>query len=259
MDTKSFICKVAPGAVNTMCSRGILASLSIAQAALESGWGEHAPGNNLFGIKANGWKGATQVLITTEVIKGKKVIVKDIFRAYPSWAASIDDHAAFLISNKRYKNLIGGRDYRIACQNIQADGYSTAPNYAQVLISIIEKYGLARYDKAAPITQVDCPKTGQVYDSDVPFGGWAVSVSGVKEVEILLDNKAVAKISSLEARSDVQKIINSTGVYLDADHSGYSGKIPQSMLSEGKHTLIVDALTRDGSASCRKTVEFIKK
>jgi flagellum-specific peptidoglycan hydrolase FlgJ len=149
MDVNSFINKVAPGAISTMHTRGILASLSISQAALESGWGSHAPGNNLFGIKANGFKGATQILTTTEIIKGKAVEIKDTFRAYPTWAASIDDHAIFLVTNRRYKNIIGSSDYRIACQSVQSDGYSTSPYYAQVLISIIEKHGLAKYDKAA--------------------------------------------------------------------------------------------------------------
>jgi flagellum-specific peptidoglycan hydrolase FlgJ len=148
MDVNSFIDTVASGAISTMHSRGILASLSIAQAALESGWGFHAPGNNLFGIKANGFKGTTQVITTTEVIKGKKVIMKDKFRVYPSWAASIEDHAVFLVTNSRYKNLIGNRDYRIACQRLQADGYSTSPYYAQELIALIEKHGLTKYDKA---------------------------------------------------------------------------------------------------------------
>lgn len=147
MEAQIFINKIAQGAVNTMKKRGILASLSIAQAILESGWGEHAPENNLFGIKANGWKGKTQILETTECIKGKTVHIKDTFRAYESWEASVDDHANFLVTNSRYKNLIGQKNFKLACQYIQTDGYATAPNYAQSLIALIEKYSLNKYDK----------------------------------------------------------------------------------------------------------------
>jgi flagellum-specific peptidoglycan hydrolase FlgJ len=147
MDTKAFIDNVLQGAVDTMHKHGILASVSIAQAALESGWGSHAPGNNLFGIKANGWTGKNvQMLATTEVLKGKTVHITAAFRAYPNWAASIDDHAAFLVENIRYKNLIRQKDFKIACVNLQKDGYSTSPYYSQTLISLIEQYGLAKYD-----------------------------------------------------------------------------------------------------------------
>jgi flagellum-specific peptidoglycan hydrolase FlgJ len=147
MEAQIFIDKIAIGAKNTMKQRGILASVSIAQAILESGWGEHSPCNNLFGIKANGWKGAVQTLATTEVIKGKTVHIMDTFRAYPTLEASIEDHGAFLVQNIRYKNIIGQKNFKLACQYLQTDGYSTSPYYAQTLISLIEKYGLNKYDK----------------------------------------------------------------------------------------------------------------
>jgi flagellum-specific peptidoglycan hydrolase FlgJ len=153
MNPNTFIATVKPGAIATMKSRSILASLSIAQAILESGWGVHAPGNNLFGIKANGWKGKTQLLTTTEYVNGKTVTIKASFRVYDSWAESIDDHAVFIVSNSWYKNLIGCKDFKLVCQNIQKDGYATDPYYAQSLISLIEKYKLNQYDaipKPAP-------------------------------------------------------------------------------------------------------------
>lgn len=54
MDPLLFIERIAPMAMVNMRIYGILASVTIAQAALESGWGAHAPGNNLFGIKGVG-------------------------------------------------------------------------------------------------------------------------------------------------------------------------------------------------------------
>lgn len=146
MKQSEFIGKVSGGAQENMKNYGILASLTIAQAILESGWGEYAPGNNLFGIKANGWKGKTQVLSTMEYVKGRVVTVKAVFRTYGSWDESIADHARFLKANARYKNLIGEKNYKLACQKIQSDGYATCPTYAQKLIKLIEQYSLMQYD-----------------------------------------------------------------------------------------------------------------
>lgn len=146
MKQSEFIGKVKGGAQESMKNYGILASLTIAQAILESGWGEHAPGNNLFGIKANGWKGKTQILTTTEYVNGRAVKVKAAFRVYGSWDESIADHAKFLVTNARYKNLIGEKNYKLACQKIQSDGYATSPTYAQKLIKLIEQYNLTQYD-----------------------------------------------------------------------------------------------------------------
>jgi flagellum-specific peptidoglycan hydrolase FlgJ len=79
------------------CQRatGIPASFTLAQAALESGWGARCPGNNLFGIKADkAWKGPTVDVPTHEVVKGQRIAITDKFRAYSSWAACMLDHAA---------------------------------------------------------------------------------------------------------------------------------------------------------------------
>lgn len=149
MNQTEFINLVEPGAVRGWTDKKILPSVSIAQAILESGWGRYAPGNNLFGIKANGWNGQTQLLSTHEYIGGKYVAVKATFRAYASWADSIADHAAFLSVNKRYANLIGCTDYKRVCQMLQADGYATSPTYAQSLIALIEQYKLYQYDNVA--------------------------------------------------------------------------------------------------------------
>lgn len=155
MKQSEFIGRVRGGAQESMKNYGILASLTIAQAILESGWGEHAPGNNLFGIKANGWKGKTQTLTTTEYVKGKAVKVKAKFRVYDSWDESIEDHAKFLRTNGRYKNLIGEKNYRLACQKIQSDGYATSPTYAQKLIKLIEQYSLTQYDNLAQTSKTE--------------------------------------------------------------------------------------------------------
>ena len=117
MSTGLFIAAVAPGAKAAQKSHNILASLTMAQAALESGWGKHTyDGNNLFGIKSNGWKGRTVTIRTAKEDKnGNRYYINAAFRAYNSWADSIAGHAEFLSAIKRYANIIGCTNYRTAC------------------------------------------------------------------------------------------------------------------------------------------------
>jgi peptidoglycan hydrolase-like protein with peptidoglycan-binding domain len=73
------------------------ARVMAAQAAIESGYGEKAPGNNYFGIKAGkSWNGATQQLTTHEVVDGKRVKTKANFRSYDSPEDGIADRIAFM-------------------------------------------------------------------------------------------------------------------------------------------------------------------
>ena len=72
MRPADFFVTYAPAAIHSAKSTGIPASINLAQAALESGWGQFAPGFNFFGIKADkDWKGETQLLATTEVLPFK--------------------------------------------------------------------------------------------------------------------------------------------------------------------------------------------
>lgn len=144
----AFIKKVA----SLITDRRILPSLTIAQAILESGWGNSGltiKGNALFGIKAGiGWKGKRYSSKTKECYDKKNfVTITAYFRAYNSWAESVNDHTAFIASNKRYAKVLTAKDYKTACYEIAQAGYATAPNYVQSLINIIEGYKLYEYDK----------------------------------------------------------------------------------------------------------------
>jgi len=149
---KSFIARVGALASADMKQSGVLASLTVAQAILESGWGESkltVNANALFGIKADArWSGKTYAIATKECYDGVNfVTVNARFRAYNSWEESITDHSAFLLANPRYAAVVGERDYRKACAAIQKAGYATDPGYAAKLIKLIETYGLTAYDK----------------------------------------------------------------------------------------------------------------
>lgn len=86
MKPQEFIDQIAKAAQAVAKQSGVPASLSIAQAALESGWGESGlakTGNNLFGIKADSlWRGQTLTLNTKEFIKGQWVVVPALWRKY---------------------------------------------------------------------------------------------------------------------------------------------------------------------------------
>ena len=145
-----FIKKVGPMAQADSMKSQILASLTIAQAILESNNGNSrltTEGNALFGIKASsGWRGKVWTGSTIEYMNGGRQTLIAGFRAYDSWEASIDDHSAFLLSNKRYQKVIGEKDYKKACLAIQKAGYATDPRYAEKLILLIEKERLYQYD-----------------------------------------------------------------------------------------------------------------
>ena len=148
--TEQFFSKIKPLVIADMKKSGILASLTAAQAFIESNKGNSGlavKANNLFGIKGT-YKGASVKMLTTEFIGGKYIKVNADFRKYPSWAESIADHSAMFNRMARYKNLRGETNYKSACKNVRLDGYATDPNYTEKLISVIERYKLYEWDKS---------------------------------------------------------------------------------------------------------------
>ncbi len=157
MDTQQFIDKIAPYAVTGMQSLRILASLTIAQAILESGWGKSelaTKGNNLFGIKGTGPAGSITLETTEHDANGNPYRTIAVFRKYHSWEESLEDHTKFLVQSQRYQNVIGETDYKRACKKIQDAGYTSDPSYKDLLIQLIERYRLYEYDNQQPSSTV---------------------------------------------------------------------------------------------------------
>jgi flagellar protein FlgJ len=148
-----FIAAIAPAAQQCMFESDVPASVTIAQAILESAWGTSGlavNGRNLFGIKADAsWKGATITMPTAEYVNGQRVMVSAAFRSYPDWLGSIRDHAAFLTGNPRYAKAFEAANSEAFAQAIAAAGYATDPNYAGLLIQIMRGRNLAQYDRVA--------------------------------------------------------------------------------------------------------------
>lgn len=152
MNPSEFIMRLTPPAVESQRKSGVPASITIAQAALESGWGESGlarAANNLFGIKADSrWCGETLTLNTREFIKGQWVVVPALWRKYPSWQSSIDDHAAFLKQNPRYKACFLCTTASAFAQALAQAGYATDPDYANKLIALMNRHQLQSLDGA---------------------------------------------------------------------------------------------------------------
>lgn len=152
---KNFIETV--GALAAKHGDRILPSLTIAQAILESGWGQSSltkKANALFGIKAGaGWQGKVYSCKTQECYDGVNFTQETAcFRAYDSWEASVADHTAFLCGLARYRAVVGEQDYKAACHAVKAAGYATDPDYAGKLIRLIETYQLRRFDRTPDVT-----------------------------------------------------------------------------------------------------------
>ncbi|MDD7643776.1 MAG: glucosaminidase domain-containing protein [bacterium] len=160
------IAKVGPLFTADQKTSGILASVSLAQFILESGYGKSElaqNANNCFGMKkslsGNTWGGSawdgTSIYTkkTQEYENGAYVTVSADFRKYPSVEKSIADHSAYLLGAKngaklRYDGLKGCTDYKKTLQIIKDGGYATSPTYVENLCSIIEKWKLTQYDVA---------------------------------------------------------------------------------------------------------------
>ncbi len=148
MPPSAFIGMLAQAAQDCQRKTGIPASITLAQAALESSWGARAIGNNLFGIKADkSWTGPTVSFATTEHLSGKNVGLVDRFRAYDNWLASMVDHAQFLLKNPRYAKCFKQTDCAGWARELQAAGYATDPDYAKKLVDIMRGRNLAFYDQ----------------------------------------------------------------------------------------------------------------
>jgi flagellar protein FlgJ len=154
MKPEEFLDKILPAARATQAATGIPASFTIAQAALESFWGQLALGNNLFGVKADSsWHGPTVSFRTTEHIDGADVHPIGKFRAYPSWQACMDDHAAFLKENGRYASCFHEKTGEGWARAVAAAGYATDPDYAKKLVAIIHGRNLTRFDQPEGVSK----------------------------------------------------------------------------------------------------------
>lgn len=173
MESAEVVTKVATLFTANQKQSGILASVSMAQFILESGYGKSElaqNANNCFGMESslsgNSWAGSAwdghsvYTMQTGEQnTDGSYVTVTADFRKYGSIEDSIADHSAYLLgamngSKKRYEGLAGCTDYKKAVQIIKDGGYATSLDYVQNLCRVIGQWNLTQFDVAASVTPV---------------------------------------------------------------------------------------------------------
>jgi flagellum-specific peptidoglycan hydrolase FlgJ len=145
----AFLRSVAPGALEAALHHGVPASVTLAQAIQESGWGrsglarEH---HNLFGVKA-GASSQAVVMPTVEVSGGRERHVRARFRTFDSPADSVAHHGALLSQDDRYGAAQVHRDSWRDFLDALAPVYASDPRYAQRVGWLIERYELDRWDR----------------------------------------------------------------------------------------------------------------
>ena len=142
-----FVSKMLPAVRRAANSLGVNPEPLLAQAALETGWGQRMPRNadgspsyNMFGIKAGEeWSGARAAADTMEVVNGVATPRRTAFRAYGSIEESVNDFAKLLASSPRYKEaLAAGGNAQAYIAGIGKSGYATDPDYANKLNQILD-------------------------------------------------------------------------------------------------------------------------
>lgn len=149
-----FIDEIAPLAVElNQQTGGVLPSITIAQAILESNYGKSElaiKANNLFGIKGS-YKGKSIKMQTMEYKNNKSYTIETEFRAYPDLKSAFIDHTKLILEgtswNKhQYYDVLAAANYQEAAHALKKNHYSTDPMYPEKLIAIIEQFNLGKYD-----------------------------------------------------------------------------------------------------------------
>jgi hypothetical protein len=149
--TEVYIKKFSSIAIEEMNRYNIPASITLAQGILESGIGESRlaiKGNNHFGIKCHdNWNGES--IIEDDDEKG------ECFRKYAKATDSYRDHSLFLTERGRYSFLFEYKktDYKKWAKGLKKAGYATNPEYSTLLIDLIERNNLGRFDNKSPSIQ----------------------------------------------------------------------------------------------------------
>lgn len=148
---EAFIHMVADEAVQYQEEYGVMPSVTIAQAILESNWGRSGlaqEGNNYFGIKGSSDDPQYSTLEYTD----EWIEIDASFRRYESWEESLEDYAKLLAEGPSwdgdlYQDVIEAEHYEEAAHALSEAGYATDPTYPEKIISLIEQYNLDQFDE----------------------------------------------------------------------------------------------------------------
>ncbi len=153
---QEFIQQLYPHAQRGAEALGLDPQFLLAQAALETGWGEHVPADgrgssfNVFGIKAqSGWSGERVWKNTLEFSEGQFESSREPFRRYNNLGQSVDDYVSFLQQNPRYENALkaASQGAEAFAQELGLAGYATDPNYAKKIMQLINSESMQGWAK----------------------------------------------------------------------------------------------------------------
>lgn len=223
-DIYAYIDQYKDVAMQKMVEYKIPASITIAQGIFESACGKShlaVDGNNHFGIKChNDWTGDTILIDDDEL--------QECFRKYVTVAESYTDHSLFLTQRKRYANLfeLDILDYPGWARTLKQDGYATNPQYADRLISLIERYHLAHWDTL-------CQTGGNLAEHKTP----AVNTQATP-----IDHKDVpTKKTETKPTGSSMKVFTAIGNDYPAGNSPFSYR----KVFENNHTFFIIAQKND--------------
>lgn len=129
---QTFFNSMWPLCLEAASDTGVHPEIIFAQSALETGYGQHAPQNNYFGIK-----GAGDALKTTEYINGVAQSVASHFASFTGMAASVAGYSSFILRNKRYRAFHSPGSIAVQLAALANSGYATDPQYINKLEPII--------------------------------------------------------------------------------------------------------------------------
>lgn len=151
--SNDFVRHLWPWAKEAANRIGLQPQALLAQAALETGWGQRMltkfdgqPSHNLFGIKADRrWQGEKVNVATLEYEEGSAVKRRQAFRSYDSFRQSFNDYVDFLSSNPRYQQALASTSNSSAYfSELQKAGYATDPNYADKINAVLHGREMSR-------------------------------------------------------------------------------------------------------------------
>lgn len=153
-EENQFIIQISDYAKELQERYGVLPSISIAQAILESDWGTSelsVENNNFYGIKGDSAE-PTVTMTTKEFVNGEWIEVNAEFRKYTTWQESMEDHSKLFTTGtswnaNQYAKVLASTDYKEAAYALQESGYATDPDYPDKLIRLIEQHNLNQYDQ----------------------------------------------------------------------------------------------------------------
>lgn len=203
MSQSKFIETIAPYAqqLRKEGSR-IFPSIRIAQSALETGW-KIPSWNNLGGYKVGSgkpnqyWKGKVVNKGTWEVYDGQRVDIVAAFRAYDSIGDYFRDQD-LLFNISRYQRVREAQTPEQQAQMLSACGYATDPQYASKLISIINTYGLKKYDELREEKAVDKNEPSAWAKEAWEWGTKCKLVDGTRPKDNLTREELVATLLRFE-------------------------------------------------------------